>query len=73
MTATATVPREFQPGDRVRITNRKSYRAGREGTITATWDDETWPGVVVEFAPGDDCLYGPSALEVVAPGAPVSP
>ena len=65
--------REFQHGDRVRIINRKSYRASHEGTITATWGDDLYPGVVVEFTPGDSCLYGPSALQLVAAGAASCP
>lgn len=66
---TDTETRLPQPGDRVRIVNRKSYGYGREGVVTHTRPDETYPGIVVEFAPGDDCLYGPSALEIVSEAA----
>ena len=64
---TPEIVRPFRPGDRVRVINRKSYRAGETGTVTEVRDDPTWPGVNAEFSPGDSCLYGPSALERVEP------
>jgi hypothetical protein len=58
---------QFTPGDRVRVTRYKSYNYGREGVVTEVRPDSLYTGIVVEFEPGDSCLYGPTAIALVDP------